>query len=444
MSIFEQVKNRLQLKLNNKEKDTKFDAKTFLQKLLKFPETTDHFTTLYTPSAQKSYEVNSIIDYIYSLHNEDRTKLLEKSVFSIPNIITLQPTKDYMNSILNKHSLDGQCTKEFLKCNSKIFTPLFDEIRNNKSCAYHTYLDNAIKSNPTNPENIIVLSKVLPLEFDAIQEAYSEVVCSRLLNLLGITTTYNQLCTTYQESTNGDYLVPKYDLLSVNFVGEDEKFKSIAELSGIGPFKYRDRFEELQEQMLFSYAKLARNINKTENYDEDEHSVMVDFYKSYITRVFAFNDYDFTPRNMGLLYNEQTNEIKFAPNYDMEASGLVVVHNIFNISDNLNNSLQTFKNYDNNEYKKYISTLQNIVDTKNANDNSKLEQTILDACNGVHEIADNISNDFVVNISCILERDKKISGVKTNYIYRKDFNSFNINYDSNSSDYVDREYDEIE
>lgn len=214
----------------------------------------------------------------------------------------------------------GHLSKRFVRLHKGYFKTLVKDIAESFSDSYMIYLDKSEISRGDVPENLSVLLKELRRTdffsgYEDLKKMYNEQVAPKILNFFGCKTVYN--ATLKQEPFD------KY-VLSLDFIGENERFyvakplnvKKGKELPVLQTYRIEDKLKELYLQLdnlsKAIYEKYGRKpkINRAE--------IVSEYLYSYLVRGVFVGDRDFNERNYGFIYNEKTNDVKFAPNFDFE------------------------------------------------------------------------------------------------------------------------------
>ena len=226
---------------------------------------------------------------------------------------------DLVDSV-GENQIVGHLLKRFVRLHKGYFKNLVKDIAESVSDAYVIYLDkNQIASGDV-PENLSVLLKQLQRTdfftgYEDLRKLYNEQVTPKILNFFGCKTVYN--ATLKQEPFD------KY-VLSLDFIGENERFyvakplnvKNGKDLPVHQTYRIEDKLKELDLQLgnlsKAIYEKYGRKpkINRAE--------IVREFLYSYLVRGVLVGDRDFNERNYGFIYDEKTNNVRFAPNFDFE------------------------------------------------------------------------------------------------------------------------------
>lgn len=215
----------------------------------------------------------------------------------------IDPTAfDYDENKAVVSPLGGSMPKTFVRCDSKYFKELIEELKK-PNCSYVTYINDLVKSlNSDNIENF-PLSKISVLikKSHRAQDIYNEEIASKTANILEIPVTYN----TVVNIAGIDYN------MSVDFLKKDEEFISLDHCKLNDAMSFCVIKKKLQKY--FEYYVACGEITQ-----EQAYNLLSDFMEMYIFRKYILSDTDFDMFNTGLIFNNKTKEYKWAPNFDME------------------------------------------------------------------------------------------------------------------------------
>ena len=213
---------------------------------------------------------------------------------------------------------------------SRHFGELFKEMITNSNCKYGTYLEGKVKS----LADIPTIIKVLVKDVRTPDCVHSELAASRILNLLGIYTTYNSAHRTDKSVEWGlidyDYFYSVffekegYDFIPLNNLVKDEDFV--------------DNDTPLSNWVSESMDAIRRYFNSRGlEYDRNcMFKFLEEMSMSYLSRITLLGDYDCGCQNMGGYFSQTDNTFYFAPNFDLEFA--------FRDSLRINTYLQQAKN----------------------------------------------------------------------------------------------------
>lgn len=242
-----------------------------------------------------------------------------------------------MSDQLEYKKFDGHRKKEMIVCPGELFGELIYEIRSNRDCGYTTYLNDAIKGG-LKPSYVLALKKG-----DNIDEmAIREVFCSKVLNYFSSPVAYNKVV-----NMNNEQL-----LVSVNFVGDDERFMTL--LDGV----VESQNYNVQDLTEFDKVSLAKNIftfdflcdsaiemigsglngvkkqlGECENFDKLKNDFIEDYIYSYLIRKYLFYDSDFYFQNVGIIMNDKDKTFRMSPNFDFELSSMLITNEKYLAND---------------------------------------------------------------------------------------------------------------
>ena len=216
--------------------------------------------------------------------------------------------------VINNLEFIGHRNKTFMLADGDVFSPLYHELRNNPKSSYATYLNDEIKQG-YEPEHLSVLV------YEAICDPTDELFNSRLLNLLDVPTVYMQNLTNID-----DY---NY-LLSVDFVGKDEEFIPLDELTyrhyiydteHIVYYDFYTTMEDIDELIHdgLEHMYKTKRLHKSDDFISGvHHDIMSNLlYQRAITK-YVLGLTDGESKNNGILFNKKTHVSHVAPAFDLE------------------------------------------------------------------------------------------------------------------------------
>jgi len=207
-----------------------------------------------------------------------------------------------------EEKLDGHLPKRFYRTPSSKMPDLFSELQNNEHSSYITFCNDAVKEGFV-PQYISVLKKSFG---KYVYHPEREAVVSKLLNYMGIPTTYNLVVKHSKiDGTANNHPSNEYETLSVDCIGENETFYSFEEVG----VKTLHNVYGAVELIKKAFLKFGFDSKKKRN--DNFNEVIEDFILSYMVRGYLLGDNDFRSRNLGLLYNSKTKHLKMV-NYDYE------------------------------------------------------------------------------------------------------------------------------
>lgn len=293
-------------------------------------------------------------------------------------------------------SLKGYRSKHFARITGEIFRELFDELRKNPNCSYDTYMNDVIKSG-YNPKFISVLCKNLnDLKEDKNRYKlgnFADVIASKILNFFECPTTF-ELFLDLKDVDNKRYSC------SVDFGRLGEDFYIIDGIAGIHSYTSGIHVD-VELETIDAILKKFREC-KMKEISDFEFNILLNKFKdnyvySWLIRYLIMNDRDFDLHNVGLIYNEEENSIRMAPNFDLEMCFTRLNLDV-ETSENLNSLKHIAFKYP-NVLKKFTKKLQelqrkskgkseirNLVERVVGNDSENSEQMISDLQKRVKKI----------------------------------------------------------
>lgn len=199
--------------------------------------------------------------------------------------------------------IGGKMPKKFVRMSKHLFSEYFSE-KEKGTAFYGTCFSNDEKEEYL-PKLIPSLAKMCSTKKQMIYETY----VPRILNYFKIPAAFNVPC----KDVNGYSYVA-----SIDFIKPDERFTLLTDIRPFnGDFGYHGSLKESLDyvgEVIQEFYK-EKNMKLTSEVFEQH---MTEFVKSYFVRVMLLGDCDFSARNYGVLYNEQTNTLRMAPNFDFE------------------------------------------------------------------------------------------------------------------------------
>lgn len=234
-----------------------------------------------------------------------------------------------------KDIVDGVRMKMFFRVPSEVFPDLIDEKLNNENCSYVTSVDSLLSEHyvPTR------FSAVISQQYgDAFKGVAEEIAC-KLLNFYGSPTVFYK--TIYEKASKGlDHKINPLTV-SVDFLKTGEDFISL------GDYYYYYTKKNLADIDLHN----VKSILDACNYVFKNHQSMVEnkplkqnliakrkglthsekdkIAYAMLLRRYCLGDSDFHSGNIGLIINEQAQEIKMAPAFDFEFCFEEIISNDF-------------------------------------------------------------------------------------------------------------------
>lgn len=213
------------------------------------------------------------------------------------------------NASNEKGFIGGSTEKRFVRLDSSLLKGYLKEAIK-KNTHYVTYIDDFVK------ENFDKESKDIPLKYVSIllkearmgvkETVIKEVLGSRLSNLMGVPTVYNDMTCI----DGDDYLV------SIDFLKSGQEVEILKNKTQINDFSTFSAWEQLLDLDLDEIIDDA-NPNKAKIIDRFKR----DFVKQYIMKSLIFDDMDFWPRNVVYIKEEKqdgTFDYFLAPLLDFE------------------------------------------------------------------------------------------------------------------------------
>ena len=309
----------------------------------------------------------------------------------------------------NKRSIGGTIDKRFVRiCDDKqvvksttscvekkiedsvIFRELYESLLSGKS-SYVTYLNGLFfddKGTPLKQQDIYLPSYVSTLEKDVLDNKwlYTEVVGSRLANLMGIDTAYN---TILHLSDCGDSMQTR-KLLSVDFVPygysvisfEDMGFEQCGDYTSIGTFVNNIRKDFVAFAKKHGLKPTAYKVEK----------LIDNFCEQYLFKCCMCADTDFDTNNVAILYNQETGDFRLAPLFDMEGLfGMITANCQPNLAQKymMSESIRYLVEHNANTIEDFIHRLNKLRMSK------KLKTTIEDSCKDINNKT-NINNWYTI------------------------------------------------
>lgn len=216
--------------------------------------------------------------------------------------------------------LFGHLSKSYARLHKGYFKNIENDLRNSFSNSYSMYFSTENAQKKGVPENISILLKRLQSmgfisEEHDNRKMYNERVTPRILDFFGAKTTYNEILTVD--------VLNRY-ILSVYFIKPKQSFYSAKLLNvkdgeelPVAPyFRVQDELKEVDLQLDNLVKKIYEKYHKKPKINREQ--IKAEFIYSYLVREVLVGDRDFNERNFGYIYDEKTNEITFAPNFDFE------------------------------------------------------------------------------------------------------------------------------
>ena len=250
--------------------------------------------------------------------------LKEKIKFNQKKIASSRPLfqeYDDTQPRIQSEILEGRRGKKFVRVDADIFADMIDEIRNNPSCSYVTYLDELIKLDGLTPSYISVLMK--HIHNDEYHFVDNEILSSRIANALGVPTVYNAKFQSDDENflLSVDFL--KYGSKIINI---DDWRNELSETIGL----HRDNSKFVSEILEMEEIIHLHNAMAKNNQWIVDKSFRSEYLKHYLTRNFVLGDLDGYPRNVCFVVDKDNN-LSIGPQFDTEFTFSPVSKNVYDI-----------------------------------------------------------------------------------------------------------------
>lgn len=262
--------------------------------------------------------------------------------------IRVVPEKTSFDETPNVEDIDGVRVKNFVKYSSKYFSDYFEYIHNNPTSAYDAYCNDLVIGE-YEPSWVSVLEK----DSFTLERSINEVIAGRILEFFDIPVVCEKIV------KNEEYFPGGYSLLSLDFIGGNEEFETLENLSKRMRFfrTYKDLVLDVSEFIDNVYQKgqfgMSPNVKK-DTLQHLKNKLVEDLCYSYLVRQLILNDWDYSYSNCGVLFNSKTNSFRMAPNFDVEQSmsgwswscDMLFVEDVFynlpNVRDKFISKLNTF------------------------------------------------------------------------------------------------------
>ena len=223
--------------------------------------------------------------------NKEKLEAIKKAI----NITIIPSSKHYVSYYDEVTGMiQGRRAKQFVRSDSRIFEPLFEELQNNPDSSYVTYANTVIKEGfiPKHLSTLIKYQGESRLYVDAVGPAdfaVKEVLAGQLLNYYGVNTCYNVI--------TKDNILDDYQVVSVDFVPYGSEFITFDELNYILGF-------DLDRDILYQLPELYK-CEELKGVDKQEIDKLCEqYFYSYMVRKFVLRDADFAHTNSGFLKGE--------------------------------------------------------------------------------------------------------------------------------------------
>jgi len=218
-------------------------------------------------------------------------------------------------------SIGGTTRKRFVRFRADVFDDLMKAMKS-KNCSYVTYFDELVKGGYLRPDGYpfeYIAAMLKHTRLGTIQEMEVEELTSKLLNYFNLPTVYNKTF----------YLGGRPRTLSVDFLKNNEQ---IIPMSNGNPALKDTPIEQWDSPQVWdkgfrnAISKIIKNVpNKQQIID----NIMQDIFKGYLYRAILLGDYDYSSRNLMIIYDPSKNDWKLSPNLDFEMALTPVDHEKF-------------------------------------------------------------------------------------------------------------------
>lgn len=244
--------------------------------------------------------------------------------------------------------------KAFFRLNSEYCEELLKSLKISNS-GYKTCINDYVIKEKALPNKVSTMVKeFLDIECTLNDDmaVISEVLASRVLNYYGVPTPYNAVMT-YEK--NGKTI---YALASTDFISYGEKFENILDIlkTTINTSNLSNDINNLKYEL--NRKAFAKFSSRTKN------KFLEDYAMSYIVRKYILDDIDFAPRNIGVLINNDKNNLQLI-NFDFEYSFMFhdeVAKSLFS-NERLNNFEYLYV-YFPRAFKRFVEKTRNLLDLK--------------------------------------------------------------------------------
>lgn len=313
--------------------------------------------------------------------------------------------EDYSNENHLK-DIGGTLDKKFIRVDSEFIAKYFDEISKPDS-SYQSYADDLIRECYDPKYRDALGKRDLPLKyFSALLKSSeghpvyngenNEVACSRLCNLFGVPTVYNDKVK-YKDSSA---------ILSLDFIRPGEELLSMEDIYIL---KYPDKYvPELREeyddnQTMPNWITLIEELMDyyldpdAPNRDEIIKDICGDFCVQMFFKLLVLNDEDFRIQNVAVLVSDDKKSARLAPAYDFEYCR----YRSFSVIGFFINAIDYFRTMQNNYPDKMATFMENFRKSshyKNGEINTaRIKKIMSDVYDLEYVVDDNLQN-FVENI----------------------------------------------
>ena len=273
--------------------------------------------------------------------------LKEKIKFNQKKIASSKPlfeNYDDTQPRIQSEILEGRREKKFVRVDADVFSDMIDEIRNNPSCSYVTYLDELIKDEGVTPSYISVLMK--HIHNDEYHFVDNEILSSRIANALGVPTVYNAK---FQSDDENFLLSVDFLKFGSKIINIDDWRNELSETIGL----HRDNSKFVSEVLEMEEIIRLHNAMAKNNQWKVDKNFRSEYLKYYLTRNFVLGDLDGYSRNVCFVVDKDNN-LSIGPQFDMEFSFGVVSKNVYDIIFAMKYLPSAFEDF-NEKYKNLIS-----------------------------------------------------------------------------------------
>jgi len=197
--------------------------------------------------------------------------------------------------------LYGGRNKQFYRCESTFFEPLFKELQTNPNCNYFTAYNDLIKEGYI-PETLSVL------RYD--DDTTYDIFNSRLLNYFKAPTVYTAKC----RNEKGNF-----SLMSVDFISKNEEFRTLYESMGIVCSTTENLLGCVEKAYTDFRKKTGQSTKpKDPNFRAELNQLKEEFVKQKLISRYIIGETDGSSYNFGTLENVVDKKFRLAPLFDIE------------------------------------------------------------------------------------------------------------------------------
>ena len=208
----------------------------------------------------------------------------------------------------SKHRrLTGHRDKDFFTMGAGKFEHMLQTLTFQGS-SYITYINHQLEYG-TIPPKVSVLKKTINSDnyrsnVSIEKLLYAEVLASQLLEYFDAPTPYN-LAVNYNAEVDQD----TYEVVSVDFLEEKQKFLTFDDLGCIFEGKLEDNIRQIRYEL---------SLEMFDDYsDEDKKKVVEDYAYSFFVRRYLLRDRDFAHNNCGIIVDVENKRLQYI-NFDFE------------------------------------------------------------------------------------------------------------------------------